>query len=319
MTQRSSLNKNIFELDINWINDVQINLSAVERRTSSLTKRRTVKKDFQVAWLLKAVTMLDLTTLNGDDTFGKVDRLCQKALNPVSEIILRNLKLKNNSLKVGAVCVYHDLVTHAKKNLKNQLPVAVVSTGFPAGLSSLQTRKKEIVNSINSGADEIDVVINRAHVLRNEWKNLYDEVREFKEIAKGKKIKTILGVGDLETLRNVAKASLVCMMAGADFIKTSTGKEKINANLNNSLVMIRMIREFYEFSGKKIGFKPAGGISTAKNVLDYLILMYEELGSEWINPNLFRIGASSLLIDIERQLYHYALGRYATSNKMAMS
>ena len=319
MIQRSSLNKNIFELDINWINEVQINLSAVERRTSSLTKRRTVKKDFQVAWLLKAITMLDLTTLNGDDTFGKVDRLCQKALNPVSEIILRNLKLKNNSLKVGAVCVYHDLVTHAKRHLKNQLPVAAVSTGFPAGLSSLQTRKKEIVNSINSGADEIDVVINRAHVLRNEWKNLYDEVREFKEIAKGKKIKTILGVGDLETLRNVAKASLVCMMAGADFIKTSTGKEKINANLNNSLVMIRMIREFYEFSGKKIGFKPAGGISTAKNVLDYLILMYEELGSEWINPNLFRIGASSLLIDIERQLYHYALGRYATSNKMAMS
>ena len=319
MTQRSSLNKNIFELDINWINEVQINLSAVERRTSSLTKRRTVKKDFQVAWLLKAITMLDLTTLNGDDTFGKVDRLCQKALNPVSEIILRNLKLKNNSLKVGAVCVYHDLVTHAKRHLKNQLPVAVVATGFPAGLSSLQTRKKEIVNSINSGADEIDVVINRAHVLRNEWKNLYDEVREFKEIAKGKKIKTILGVGDLETLRNVAKASLVCMMAGADFIKTSTGKEKINANLNNSLVMIRMIREFYEFSGKKIGFKPAGGISTAKNVLDYLILMYEELGSEWINPNLFRIGASSLLIDIERQLYHYALGRYATSNKVAMS
>ena len=319
MTQRSSLNKNIFELDINWINEVQINLSAVERRTSSLTKRRTVKKDFQVAWLLKAITMLDLTTLNGDDTFGKVDRLCQKALNPISEIILRNLKLKNISLKVGAVCVYHDLVTHAKKHLNNQLPVAVVSTGFPAGLSSLQTRKKEIVNSINSGADEIDVVINRAHVLRNEWKNLYDEVREFKEIAKGKKIKTILGVGDLETLRNVAKASLVCMMAGADFIKTSTGKEKINANLNNSLVMIRMIREFYEFSGKKIGFKPAGGISTAKNVLDYLILMYEELGSEWINPNLFRIGASSLLIDIERQLYHYALGRYATSNKMAMS
>ena len=319
MTQRSSLNKNIFELDINWINEVQINLSAVERRTSSLTKRRTVKKDFQVAWLLKTITMIDLTTLNGDDTFGKVDRLCQKALNPVSEIILRNLKLKKNSLKVGAVCVYHDLVTHAKKQLKNQLPVAVVSTGFPAGLSSLQTRKKEIVNSINSGADEIDVVINRAHVLRNEWKNLYDEVREFKEIAKGKKIKTILGVGDLETLRNVAKASLVCMMAGADFIKTSTGKEKINANLNNSLVMIRMIREFYEFSGKKIGFKPAGGISTAKNVLDYLILMYEELGSEWINPNLFRIGASSLLIDIERQLYHYVLGRYATSNKMAMS
>ena len=242
-----------------------------------------------------------------------------KSAPSVSDIILKNLELQNNTLSVGAVCVYHDLVAHAKKQLKNKLPVAVVSTGFPAGLSSLQTRKKEIINSINSGADEIDMVINRAHVLRNEWIKLYDEVREFREIAKGKIIKTILGVGDLETLRNVAKASLVCMMAGADFIKTSTGKEKNNANLNNSLVMLRMIREFYEYSGKKIGFKPAGGISSAKSVLDYLILMFEELGIEWVNPSLFRIGASSLLIDIERQLYHYALGRYATINKMAMS
>ena len=319
MRRKNSKTKDTFELDTHWINEVQVNLSAVERRTTSLTKRRTVKKDFQVAWLLKAITLLDLTTLSGDDTFGKVDRLCQKALNPLSEVILQNLELQNNTLSVGAVCVYHDLVARAKKQLKDKLPVAVVSTGFPAGLSSLQTRKKEIINSINSGADEIDVVINRAYVLRNEWTKLYDEVCEFKEIAKGKIIKTILGVGDLETLRNVAKASLVCMMAGADFIKTSTGKEKTNANLNNSLVMLRMIREFYEYTGKKIGFKPAGGISSAKSVLDYLILMYEELGSEWINPNLFRIGASSLLIDIERQLYHYALGRYATSNKMAMS
>ena len=319
MRHKNFTKKNLFALDIHWINEIQVNLSAVERRTISLTKRRTVKKDYQVAWLLKAITLLDLTTLNGDDTFGKVDRLCQKALNPISELILQNLELQSNTLRVGAVCVYHDLVARAKEKLKDKLPIAVVSTGFPAGLSSLQTRKKEIINSINNGADEIDVVINRAHVLRNEWTKLYDEVREFKEIAKGKVIKTILGVGDLETLRNVAKASLVCMMAGADFIKTSTGKEKINANLNNSLVMLRMIREFYEYSGKKIGFKPAGGISTAKNALDYLILMYEELGSEWINPSLFRIGASSLLIDIERQLYHYAFGRYATSNKIAMS
>ena len=228
-------------------------------------------------------------------------------------------QLEEENILVGAVCVYHNLVSHAKKQLKGKLPIAAVSTGFPAGLSSFETRKKEITNSINAGADEIDIVINRAYVLQNDWQRLYDEVRTFKEIAKDKKIKTILGVGDLETMRNVAKASLVCMMAGADFIKTSTGKEKINANLNNSLVMLRMIREFYEFSGKKIGFKPAGGISTAKDVLNYLILMFEELGNEWINPNLFRIGASGLLIDIERQLYHYALGRYATDNKMAMS
>ena len=313
------MNKIFFELDTNWINDIQVNLSAVERRTLSLTKRRTVKKDFQAAWLLKSITLLDLTTLSGDDTFGKVERLCQKAINPISQLILDELDLSQNTIKVGAVCVYHELVEHANKLLKGKLPIAAVSAGFPVGLSSFQTRKKEIINSINSGADEIDIVINRGCVLRNDWQQLYDEVREFKEIAKEKKIKAILGVGDLETLRNVAKASLVCMMAGADFVKTSTGKEKINANLNNSLVMLRMIREFYNHTGKRIGFKPAGGISTAKGVLEFLILMFEELGDVWLNPNLFRIGASSLLIDIERQLYHYAVGRYANKEKIAMS
>ena len=308
-----------FDLNIDWINDIQVNLSAIERRTLSLTKRRTVKKDYQVAWLLKSITLLDLTTLSGDDTFGKVEKLCQKALNPISSNILKELKLEKEKITVGAVCVYHHLVSHAKQQLKNKLPIAAVSTGFPAGLSSFETRKKEIINSINDGANEIDIVINRTYVLHNDWQRLYDEVRTFKEISKNIKLKAILGVGDLETLRNVAKASLVCMMAGADFIKTSTGKEKINANLNNSLVMLRMIREFYEYSGKKIGFKPAGGISSAKGVLEFLILMYEELGDSWIKPNLLRIGASSLLIDIERQLYHYAVGRYANKEKIAMS
>ena len=309
----------MFELDINWINNIKVNLSAVERRTVSLTKRRTVKKDYQAAWLLKAISLIDLTTLEGSDTFGKVEKLCIKGLNPISEEILQQLKISKNSLHVGAICVYHDLVGHAKKILNGKLPVAAVSTGFPAGLSSFETRKKEITNSIKAGANEIDIVINRAYVLQNDWQRLYDEVRAFKEIAKEKKIKVILGVGDLETLRNVAKASLISMMAGADFIKTSTGKEKINANLNNSLVMLRMIREFYDYSGKKIGFKPAGGISTAKSVLEFLILMYEELGKTWINSSLLRIGASSLLIDIERQLYHFAEGRYANKEKMAMS
>ena len=286
---KKNVKKLFFELDEKWIDQVRVNLSAVERRTSSLTKRRTVKKEYQVAWLLKAITLLDLTTLSGDDTFGKVEKLCIKGINPIADLILKKLNIENEIINVGAICVYHDLVAHAKKQLKGKLPVAAVSTGFPAGLSSFQTRKKEIINSINSGADEIDIVINRSYVLRNEWKRLYDEVREFKEAAQGKRIKAILGTGDVATLRNVAKASLVAMMAGADFIKTSTGKEKTNANLNNSLVMLRMIREFYEHTGKKIGFKPAGGISSAKNVLDYLILMYEELGSKWISPNLFRI------------------------------
>ena len=319
MYKNKKTKKTFFNLDFKWIDDVQINLSAVERRTISLTKRRTVKKEYQVAWLLKSITLLDLTTLSGDDTFGKVDRLCQKALQPISLNILNSLELEGENILVGAVCVYHNLVSHAKKQLQDKLPIAAVSTGFPAGLSSFETRKKEITNSIKAGADEIDIVINRAYVLQNDWQRLYDEVRTFKEIARDKKIKTILGVGDLETMRNVAKASLVCMMAGADFIKTSTGKEKINANLNNSLVMLRMIGEFYDYSGKRIGFKPAGGISTAKSVLEFLILVYEELGNTWVDPSLLRIGASSLLIDIERQLYHFAAGRYANKEKIAMS
>ena len=313
------MTKTFYNLDIDWINNIKINLSAVQRRTLSLTKRRTVKKEYQVAWLLKSITLIDLTTLSGDDTFGKVEKLCEKALNPISSTIVNALDLNDKKITTAAVCVYHHLVSHAKKHLNNRLPIAAVSTGFPAGLSSFKTRKKEIIDSINEGANEIDIVINRSYVLQNNWKKLYDEVRTFKEIAKNIKIKAILGVGDLETLRNVAKASLVCMMAGADFIKTSTGKEKINANLNNSLVMLRMIREFYSYSGKKIGFKPAGGISSAKGVLEFLILVYEELGEDWINEKLLRIGASSLLIDIERQLYHYTLGRYANKEKIAMS
>ena len=305
-------------LDTDLVSNIRINLSAIERRTSTLTKRRSVKKDYQAAWLLKAISLIDLTTLSGDDTAGKVERLCEKAKRPISLDLHDKLGLTQGEIKVGAVCVYHHLIKEAKKNLPNNIPVAAVSTGFPAGLSSFKTRKQEITESIKNGADEIDIVINRGFVLQNNWKKLYEEVRDFKKAAKTKHIKAILGVGDLETLRNVAKASMVCMMAGADFIKTSTGKESINANLNNSLVMLRMIRHFYQITGKKIGFKPAGGISTAKTVIEFLILVMEELGHEWINSKYLRIGASSLLIDIERQLYHFALGRYANKEKLAI-
>ena len=306
------------KLDLEWVNNVQVNLSAVERRTATLIKRRSVKKEYQAAWLLKAITLIDLTTLSGDDTYGKVDRLCEKAIRPLSFELQKLLEIPERSISVAALCVYHHLVKEAKKKLKDRIPIAAVSTGFPAGLSSFKTRKQEIIESINNGADEVDIVINRGFVLQNDWKRLYDEVKTFKLAAKKKHIKAILGVGDLETMRNVAKASLVCMMAGADFIKTSTGKETINANLNNSLVMLRMIREFHEITRKKIGFKPAGGISSAKSVIEFLILVLEELGSEWINPKLLRIGASSLLIDIERQLYHFAVGRYANKDKIAI-
>tara|TARA_Y100001949_G_C15973716_1_gene325129 strand:- start:210 stop:1136 length:927 start_codon:yes stop_codon:yes gene_type:complete len=306
------------KLDLEWVNNVQVNLSAVERRTATLIKRRSVKKEYQAAWLLKAITLIDLTTLSGDDTYGKVERLCEKAIRPLSFELQKLLEIPERSISVAALCVYHHLVKEAKKKLKDRIPIAAVSTGFPAGLSSFKTRKQEIIDSINNGADEVDIVINRGFVLQNDWKRLYDEVKTFKLAAKKKHIKAILGVGDLETMRNVAKASLVCMMAGADFIKTSTGKETINANLNNSLVMLRMIREFHEITRKKIGFKPAGGISSAKLVIEFLILVLEELGSEWINPKFLRIGASSLLIDIERQLYHFAVGRYANKDKIAI-
>ena len=305
-------------LDTDLVSNIRINLSAIERRTSTLTKRRSVKKEYQAAWLLKAISLIDLTTLSGDDTAGKVERLCEKAKRPISLDLHDKLGLTQGEIKVGAVCVYHHLIKEAKKNLPNNIPVAAVSTGFPAGLSSFKTRKQEITESIKNGADEIDIVIYRGLVLQNNWKKLNQEVRDFKKAAKTKHIKAILGVGDLETLRNVAKASMVCMMAGADFIKTSTGKESINANLNNSLVMLRMIRQFYQMTGKKIGFKPAGGISTAKTVIEFLILVMEELGNDWINPKYLRIGASSLLIDIERQLYHFALGRYANKEKLAI-
>ena len=305
-------------LDTDLVSNIRINLSAIERRTSTLTKRRSVKKEYQAAWLLKAISLIDLTTLSGDDTAGKVERLCEKAKRPISIDLHNLLNLKQGDIQVGAVCVYHHLIKEAKKNLPNNIPVAAVSTGFPAGLSSFKTRKLEITESIKNGADEIDIVINRGFVLQSNWKKLYAEVRDFKKAANKKHIKAILGVGDLETLRNVAKASMVCMMAGADFIKTSTGKESINANLNNSLVMLRMIRNFYQITGKKIGFKPAGGISTAKTVIEFLILVMEELGHDWINPKYLRIGASSLLIDIERQLYHFALGRYANKEKLAI-
>ena len=269
-------------LDTDLVSNIRINLSAIERRTSTLTKRRSVKKEYQAAWLLKAISLIDLTTLSGDDTAGKVERLCEKAKRPISLDLLERLGLQQGDIQVGAVCVYHHLIKEAKKNLPKNIPVAAVSTGFPAGLSSFKTRKLEITESIKNGADEIDIVINRGFVLQNNWKKLYEEVRDFKKAAKTKHIKAILGVGDLETLRNVAKASMVCMMAGADFIKTSTGKEKINATLPFSLVMIRAIRDYYDLTGRKIGYKPAGGISTAKDCLSYMMLMKEELGEEWI-------------------------------------
>ena len=305
------------DLDLDWVSSIQANTSAIERRASSIGSRRSIKKQHQAAWLLQAVKCMDLTTLSGDDTTGRVRRLCAKAKNPISKTILEKLGL--DSIKVGAVCVYHDMIEAAVSKLRGTgIPVASVSTGFPAGLSPLPLRIAEIEYSVSAGAREIDIVISRRHVLTQNWKALYDEVKDFRKACGSAHMKTILATGELGTLRNVARASAVCMMAGADFIKTSTGKEPINATLPVSLVMVRAIREYHEKTGYKIGYKPAGGISKAKDALTYLCLIKEELGDQWLNPELFRFGASSLLGDIERQLEHHITGAYSASYRHAM-
>ncbi|MFN8448985.1 MAG: deoxyribose-phosphate aldolase [Anaerolineae bacterium] len=306
-------------LDMGWVNAARANLSATERRAATLGTRRSVKKDWQAAWLLRAITCIDLTTLSGDDTPGNVKRLCAKARQPVRQDLLDALGVGDLGITTGAACVYHARVPDAVASLEGtNIPVAAVSTGFPAGLNPFDLRVEEIRRSVEAGAKEIDIVISREHALRGNWEALYDEIQQFRAACGDAHMKTILATGELGTLRNVAKASLVCMMAGADFIKTSTGKESVNATLEVSLIMCRMIREYLLRTGYKVGFKPAGGIRTAKQALNWQILMKEELGDEWLFADLFRIGASSLLTDIERQLSHHVTGRYAAENYMPM-
>ena len=304
------------DLNLDWIDDLQVNFSAVERRTKSLMGRRSVKKEYQAAWLLKAISCIDLTTLSGDDTPARVRRLCAKAKQPIRPDIIEKLGIENLNIQTGAVCVYHQMVPTAVQALEGtNIPVAAVSTGFPHGLSPFKQRVAEIKESVAAGAQEIDIVITRGHVLTQNWQALYDEVKTFREACGDAHLKAILATGELATNRNIAKASMISMMAGADFIKTSTGKESVNANLNTSLVMVRMIREYMAQTGFKVGYKPAGGISTAKDCLGYLFLMKEELNNEWLEPELFRFGASSLLNDIERQLEHFVTGAYSAAHR----
>jgi len=306
-------------LDLARVAPVEVNRSAVERRAATLPARRTVKREWQAAWLLRVITCIDLTTLAGDDTPGAVQRLCAKARQPVKFELLEQLGALSLPIRTGAVCVYHALVPVAVEALAGSgIPVAAVSTGFPAGQNPLPQKLDEIRASVAAGASEIDIVISRAHVLTGNWQALYDEVRAFREACGAAHMKTILATGELGTLRNVARASWVCMMAGADFIKTSTGKETVNATLPIGLVMTRAIREYQEATGYRVGFKPAGGIRTAKQSLDWLILMKEELSDAWLRPELFRLGASSLLTDIERQLEYFATGRYSAAYRQPM-
>ena len=304
-------------LDLDWVASVQANTSAIERRAASLPGRRSVKKDYQAAWLCKAVSLMDLTTLSGDDSEGRVRRLCAKARQPVSQNLLEAIGMEG--LTTGAVCVYHDMVETAVDALRGtNIPVAAVSTGFPAGLSPFHLRIQEIRDSVAAGAQEIDIVISRRHVLTGNWQALYDEMCEIRAACGDAHVKAILATGELGTLRNVARASLVCMMAGADFIKTSTGKEPVNATLPVTLTMIRAIRDYRDRTGVKVGYKPAGGISKAKDSLVYLSMIKDELGDRWLQPDLFRFGASSLLGDIERQLEHHVTGSYSANWRHAI-
>ncbi len=306
-------------LDLDAVRAIRVNKSAAERRAATIGTRRTVKKEFQAAWLLKAITLMDLTTLAGDDTASNVKRLCAKARRPLRDDLLERLQVADLGITVGAVCVYHQWVETAVEALEGSgIPVAAVSTGFPAGLSPFEQRVQEIHKSVAAGAKEIDIVITRGHVLTGNWQALYDEVKAFREACGDAHLKAILATGELATLSNVARASWVAMQAGADFIKTSTGKEATNATLPVSLVMVRQIREYEAATGFKVGYKPAGGIRTSKQALEYLLLMKEELGTRWLQPDLFRFGASSLLTDIERQLEHYVTGRYAAAHRHPM-
>ncbi len=306
-------------LDLDAARAIRVNRSAVERRAATIPTRRTVKKEWQAAWLLRAITLMDLTTLSGDDTPGSVRRLCAKAAHPLRDDLVRGLGAESLGVTVGAVCVYHGLVETAVDALRGTgIPVAAVSTGFPAGLSPFEQRVEEIRASVAAGAREIDIVITRAHVLTGNYDALYDEVKTFRAACGEAHMKAILATGELATLGNVARASLVAMQAGADFIKTSTGKEGVNATLPFALVMSRMIREYFEATGYAVGFKPAGGIRTAKQALEFMYLMKEELGNRWLRADLFRFGASALLTDIERQLEMFLTGRYAAAHRQPM-
>ncbi|MFT4619339.1 MAG: deoxyribose-phosphate aldolase [Sulfitobacter sp.] len=308
----------VMPLDLEWALSVAVNTSAVERRCASLSGRRSVKKTHQAAWLCKAISLIDLTTLSGDDTKGRVERLCAKARQPVRADLLEALGMEG--LTTGAVCVYHDMIETAVRALEGSgIPVAAVSTGFPAGLSPFKLRVQEIRESVAAGADEIDIVISRRHVLQGNWQALYDEMVTFREACGEAHVKAILATGELGTLRNVARASRICLMAGADFIKTSTGKEPVNATLPVSLTMIRAIRDYHQRTGHYVGYKPAGGISKAKDALVNLSLLREELGTRWMQPDLFRFGASSLLGDIERQLEHHLTGAYSAGYRHALA
>ncbi|EEB20061.1 deoxyribose-phosphate aldolase, putative [Pediculus humanus corporis] len=313
-----------WDLDLGWINSVSINAWCLyDSERDAWEECYKLNGIYKAAWLLKAVSCLDLTTLSGDDTWSNVNRLTIKAVNPIPSKILSALEFPQKTFTTAAVCVYPSRVTDAVSTLKKlslveEFPVAAVSTGFPTGQFCLDSRLLQIEDCLKNGASEIDVVIDRSLVLTNEWELLYKELKLMKEKCGSAKMKTILAVGELGNFRNVYKASLVAMMAGSDFIKTSTGKETINATFPLGTVMMRAIREYYTKTNYKVGFKAAGGIKTSNDALNWLALAKKELGVKWLDKSLFRIGASGLLQDIEKELYCLTFNMVPSLNEFTL-
>lgn len=313
------------ELDLGWLNSVNVNLSAINEYAKKLQAKE-IKGVYRAAWILKSITLIDLTTLAGDDTNSNVSRMCFKAARPVAEDLLEKLGYKYDKLcpiRTAAVCVYPARVEDAVLCLKqlgyyDEINVASVATGFPCGQTPLQTRLEEIRYAVEKGAKEIDIVINRSLVVRGQWEELYREIQQMKEACGSAHMKSILATGELGTLNNVYKAALVVMMAGSDFVKTSTGKESVNATLQFSIVMARAIKDYYNKMGYKVGLKPAGGIRTSKDAINWLVLVKEILGDDWLTPELFRFGASGLLSDLECNLYEFVTGKYPASYQFSM-
>ena len=274
----------------------------VEERIARFSKR-SIKKESKMAALKLSMSMMDLTTLEAKDTPGKVKQLCTKAMFPHASM--------PDIPSVAAVCVYPNLVRVAKEALKgSKVKVAAVATAFPSGMSSRKVKLEETRWAVNEGADEIDMVISRGHFLAGEYAYVYDEIAAVKAACGNAHLKVILETGELSTLDNVRRASDISMRAGADFIKTSTGKIQPAATLPVTLVMLEAIRDFYYETGKKIGMKPAGGIATAKLAIQYLVVLRETLGNDWLTPDLFRFGASSLANDLLMQILKQQTGVY---------
>ncbi len=278
----------------------------IEARVASLCKR-SIKNQAKMAGLKMAISMMDLTTLEGKDSAGKVAAMCRKAIQPNES--------DPTIPSVAAVCVYPNMVPVAKKAVSgSSVKIASVATAFPSGLAPLPIKLDEVKRVVEMGADEVDMVINRGDFLTGEYAKMSDEIAQVKLACGPAHLKVILETGELETYDNVRLASFIAMQAGADFIKTSTGKAAVNATLPVTLVMLEAIRDYFYATGKKIGMKPAGGIRNAKQALQYLVVVNETLGDAWLSPELFRFGASTLLNDVLMQIAKQQTGRYQSDD-----